>query len=142
MLIGEYQHSVDPKGRVIIPSRFREELGIRFILTKGFDGCLYAYSMTGWEKVEQTLADLDFGGKDMRAFERWFFGGAVECEIDKQGRIIIPQNLREFAHLSKDVVIIGNRSKVEIWGKDEWEKYSQENHSCEEFAETMSGLRI
>ena len=121
MLIGEYQHSLDAKGRVIIPAKFREELGVRFIMTKGFDGCLYAYS---------------------RAFERWFFGGAVECEVDRQGRVIIPQNLRDHAGLVKDAVILGNRSKVEIWSREAWEKYAEENHSCEAFAETMAGLRI
>lgn len=142
MLIGEYQHSLDPKGRVIVPSKFREELGANFIMTRGFDGCLYGYSLSQWEKVEETLGNLDFGGKDMRAFERWFFGGAVECEIDKQGRALVPQHLREHAGLGKDVVIIGNRSKVEIWSKEAWDQYSEENHSCEAFAETMTGLRI
>ena len=142
MLIGEYQHSLDAKGRVIIPAKFREELGVRFIMTKGFDGCLYAYSPGQWEKVEERVAGLDFGGKDMRAFERWFFGGAVECEVDRQGRVIIPQNLRDHAGLVRDAVILGNRSKVEIWSREAWEKYAEENHSCEAFAETMAGLRI
>ena len=142
MLIGEYQHSLDAKGRVIIPSKFRDELGACFIMTRGFDGCLYGYSSSQWEKVEEKLGNLDFGGKDMRAFERWFFGGAVECEIDKQGRVIIPQNLREHAGLQKDAVIIGNRSKIEVWSKEAWDQYSDENHNCEAFAETMTGLRI
>ena len=142
MLIGEYQHALDPKGRVIIPSKFREELGANFIMTRGFDGCLYGYSLSQWEKVEETLGNLDVGGKDMRAFERWFFGGAAECEVDKQGRALIPQHLREHAGLTKEAVIIGNRSKVEIWSKDAWDTYTAENDCCEAVAESVAGLRI
>ena len=142
MLIGEYQHTIDAKSRIIIPSKFREELGSRFILTKGLDGCLYVYSLAEWANVENTLRGLSTGGKDARAFVRYFFAGAVECEVDKQGRIVIPQHLRDHANIDKEVVTIGSLSKVEIWSKKEWDQYIEKNHDCEDIAEKMSELRI
>jgi len=94
LFYGEYQHSVDAKGRVIIPSKFREGLGEKFILTKGLDNCLFAYSLEEWSNLEAKLRSLPFTDKDVRAFVRFFFAGAAEVEVDKQGRILIPQNLR------------------------------------------------
>lgn len=143
MFYGEYQHSLDPKGRVIIPSKFREGLGEKFIVTKGLDNCLFAYSLEEWTSLENKLKALPFTDKDVRAFIRFFFSGATECEVDKQGRILIPNNLREYAALEKDIFIIGVSSRVEIWNKDNWEKYSSDdNISADNIAEKMALLGI
>jgi len=143
LFYGEYQHSVDAKGRVIIPSKFRDGLGEKFILTKGLDNCLFAYSLEEWSNLEAKLKSLPFTDKDVRAFVRFFFAGATECETDKQGRILIPQNLREYAGLEKDVYVIGVSTRVEIWDKAKWENYSSdENMSTENIAEKMAMLGI
>ena len=143
MFYGEYQHSLDSKGRMIVPSKFREELGEKFILTKGLDECLFAYSSEEWSNLEQKLKTLPFTDKDVRAFVRFFFAGATECELDKQGRILVPQNLRDYAKLEKDLYAIGVSTRVEIWEKDKWEKYcSGDNISPDKIAEKMSMLGI
>ncbi len=142
MLIGEFQHSLDPKGRLIVPSKFREELGMRFIITRGLDGCLNAYSLVEWDKIESTFENLENGGKALRDFERWFFGGAAECEIDKQGRVIIPQHLREYAKITKDVVVIGNRSKIEIWSREVLDASPVDLEQCIAFVDQVPGLKI
>ena len=143
MFIGEYQHSIDPKGRVIIPSKFREGLGERFIVTKGLDECLFAYSCEEWSNIEAKLKTLPFTDKDVRAFVRFFFAGAAECESDKQGRILIPQNLRDHAGLTKDIYVIGVSSRVELWDKHKWENYSgDENVGADKIAQKMSELGI
>jgi len=129
LFYGEYQHSVDAKGRVIIPSKFREGLGEKFILTKGLDNCLFAYSLEEWSNLEAKLRSLPFTDKDVRAFVRFFFAGAAEVEVDKQGRILIPQNLREYAGLEKDVYIIGVSTRVEVWDKSKWESYSGDENN-------------
>ena len=107
MFIGEYEHNVDAKGRVIMPSKLREDIGDKFIITKGLDGCLFAYSQTEWTNFEEKLKALPLAQKNARNFVRFFLSGAVECEIDKQGRFLIPANLREHATLDKEIVIIG-----------------------------------
>ncbi len=143
MFYGEYQHSVDQKGRVIVPSKFRDGLGERFILTKGLDNCLFAYSSEEWVNLELKLKSLPFTDKDVRAFIRFFFAGAAECEVDKQGRILVPQNLREYAGLDKDIFVIGVSSRVEIWDKSKWESYSSDdNVSADKIAEKMAMLGI
>jgi len=143
LFYGEYQHTVDSKGRVIIPSRFREGLGESFILTKGLDDCLFAYSRDEWSNLESKLKTLPLSSKDARAFIRFFFSGATECEVDKQGRILIPQNLRDYAGLEKDVCIIGVSTRVEIWDKAKWESYSSnEDLSPDKIAEKMEQLGI
>ncbi len=143
MFYGEYQHTIDPKGRAIVPSKFRDGLGEKFILTKGLDGCLFAYSSEEWTSLENKLKSLPFTDKDVRAFIRFFFSGATECEVDKQGRILIPQNLREYAALEKDIYIIGVSSRVEIWKKAAWEAYnSDDNISADKIAEKMALLGI
>lgn len=142
MLIGEYNHNIDSKGRLILPSKFRTELGDRFIVTKGFDGCLYGYSITEWNDIEEKIKTLPLvTGKDARNFTRFFFSSAIECEIDSQGRILISQNLREFAMLQKEVVIIGVSSRIEIWSKQKWDEYNNEQDS-EDIAEKMAFLGI
>lgn len=143
MFYGEYQHSVDAKGRVIVPAKFREGLGEKFIVTKGLDNCLFAYSLAEWINLEAKLKALPMTSKDARAFIRFFFAGASECEVDKQGRALIPQNLREYASLDKDVYIIGVSTRVEIWDKSKWENYSgDENINADSIAEKMAELGI
>jgi MraZ protein len=143
LFIGEYQHSIDPKGRVIIPSKFRDGLGEKFIVTKGLDECLFAYSSEEWSIIEAKLKTLPFTDKDVRAFVRFFFAGAAECESDKQGRILIPQNLRDYAGLEKDIYVIGVSSRVELWDKLKWENYcGNENVGTDEIAKKMAELGI
>lgn len=143
MLIGEYRHVVDNKGRIILPSKFREELGDRFILTKGLDNCLFGYSISEWEILEEKLKKLPLTSRDARAFLRFFFAGANDCEVDKQGRILIPQNLREYAGIQKDVFIIGVMTRIEIWSEENWLKViSDENLSVDKIAQKMEELGI
>ncbi len=143
MFIGEYEHSVDAKGRLIMPAKLREEIGDKFVVTKGLDGCLFAYSQTEWTAFEEKLKSLPISNKNARDFTRFFLSGAIECEIDKQGRFLITGNLREFAGLEKDVVIIGVNTRIEIWSKDKWNKYSsEENVNVDEIAENMTMLGI
>lgn len=141
MLIGEYEHSLDAKGRLIMPAKLREDIGEKFIITKGLDGCLFAFSITEWANFEQKLRTLPISNKDARAFSRFFFAGAIDCEIDKQGRFLISSNLREFAGLTKEVVIIGMDSRLEIWSKDKWNK-CDDDISADEIAEKMEMLGI
>lgn len=138
MFMGEYQHSIDAKGRLAVPAKFREALGEKFVVTKGLDNCLFVYPMEEWKTLEQKLKALPFTKADARAFVRFFFSGATECELDKQGRILLPANLREYSTLEKDVVVIGVSTRVEIWSKEQWEKYSTEaGDSYEEIAEKI-----
>ena len=141
MLIGEYEHSLDAKGRLIMPAKLREDIGDKLIITKGLDGCLFAFSLVEWSNFEQKLRTLPISNKDARAFSRFFFAGAIECEIDKQGRFLISSNLREFAMLTKDVVIVGMDSRIEIWSKEKWQK-CDEDISADEIAEKMEMLGI
>lgn len=143
MFYGEYHHTIDPKGRAIVPSKFRDTLGERFILTKGLDNCLFVYSLEEWANLEAKLKALPLTNKDARAFIRFFFSGATECEADKQGRILIPSNLREYANLEKDIVIIGVSTRVEIWDKDKWDSYnSDDNMSANDIADKMAQLGV
>ena len=120
MFMGEFSHTIDAKGRLIIPSKFREELGENFVLTKGLDGCLSLYPMEEWKIFEKKLEALPLTNKNARKFLRFFVAGATECELDKQGRILVPATLREFAGLEKDVVLTGNLNRVEVWSKAKW----------------------
>ena len=143
LFIGEYEHSLDAKGRVIMPVKLRDDIGEKFIVTKGLDGCLFAYSQTEWNNFEEKLKILPLTNKNARDFVRFFLSGAVECEIDKQGRFLIPGNLREYAILEKEIIIIGVGTRIEIWNKEEWKKYSSdENISADEIAENMTMLGI
>ena len=143
MFMGEHQHSIDPKGRLFIPARFRQGLGDRFVITKGLDGCLFVYPRPEWAALEQKLKSLPFTKSDARAFVRFFFSGAAECEVDKQGRILIPGNLRDYAHLEKEVMVIGVSTRVEIWARELWEQYSaRAASSYEEIAEKIVDLDI
>ena len=143
MFMGEYQHSIDEKGRLIVPARFREELGLNFVVTRGLDNCLFVYPKAEWQNLEQKLKSLPLTNASARSFVRFFFSGASECELDKQGRILLPPNLREYARLDREVVLIGVSSRVEIWSRTEWEKYSrQADESFEEIAEKIVDLGI
>lgn len=142
LFIGEYQHSLDSKNRMIVPSKFREGLGEKFVLTKGLDGCLYAYPMNEWMMLENKLKQLPLTSKDARAFVRFIFSGANEIEMDKQGRALIPQNLLEYASIDKDIVSIGVSTRLEIWSKQSWDTYNSSNINYDEIAEKMSDLGI
>ena len=141
MLIGEYEHSLDVKGRLIMPAKLRADIGETFIVTKGLDGCLFAFSQNEWLNFETKLKALPLSDKNARNFTRFFFAGATECEIDKQGRFLVSSNLREFAGLDKDVIIIGMNSRLEIWSKEKWQQ-CDENISADEIAEHMTDLGI
>ncbi len=143
MFLGEYQHSLDIKGRITMPARFREELGYAFVVTKGLDNCLFVYSQPEWKTVEEKLKGLPFTQGDARAFARFFFSGACECESDRQGRILLPLSLREYARIEKDVVIIGVGSRVEIWAQGVWGQYAEKAEaSYEEISEKLVGLGL
>lgn len=143
MLIGEYQHSLDDKGRLIVPSRLRDGLGEQFVVTKGLDTCLFVYPLLEWESLESKLRALPLTSADVRSFVRLLFAGATICELDKQGRILLPPNLRAHAHLDRDAVILGVASRVEIWDKAMWEEYStRASASFEQVAEHLEGLGI
>ena len=143
MFIGEYNHTLDPKNRVIMPSKFREKLGDSFVMTKGLDNCLFIYSSQDWSIVEDKLKSLPMTNKDARAFVRFFFAGACECDLDKQGKMVIPNYLKEHANIDKELVIIGVSTRIEIWSKEEWNKFNNDaNISYEDVAEKMSQLGI
>ena len=126
-----------------MPAKLREDMGEKFIITKGLDGCLFGFSQNEWETFETKLKTLPLTNKNARDFVRFFLSGAMECEIDKQGRFLISSNLRNVATLEKEVVIIGVGTRIEIWNKDKWEEYnSEENISADDIAENMTMLGI
>ena len=141
MFIGEYNHTIDSKGRLIVPSKFREALGDEFVVTKGLDGCLFVYPMEEWTAFTDKLKELPLTKKDARQFSRFFLAGAASCEVDKQGRILLPSVLREFAGIGKDAVLVGVGSRIEIWNKDKWMEANTFD-DMEEIAEHMEGLGI
>ncbi len=141
--MGEYQHALDTKGRLIIPAKFREELGEGAVITRGLDNCLFLFPRDEWGILENKLKALPLTKSDARQFVRFLFSGATECELDKQGRINLPGNLREFASIEKDAVVIGVSSRVEIWSKEKWEKYvNLAEESFEDIAENIVDLGI
>ena len=141
MFMGEYNHTVDTKGRLIVPSKFREQLGDEFVVTKGLDGCLFVYSKSEWENIEEKFRNGPLTTKDARKFARFFFAGAASCEVDKQGRILLPVVLREYAGIEKDVVSVGVFNRVEIWDKDKWQE-SNSYDDMDEIAEHMADLGL
>ena len=141
MLMGEFEHNLDTKGRISMPAKLRKDMGEIFVLTKGLDGCLFAFSKDEWLNFETKLKALPLSDKNARNFVRFFLSGATECEIDKQGRFLIPSNLRTAAKLEKEAVIIGVGTRLEIWDKDTWEKKDEEI-SADEIAENMTMLGI
>ena len=141
MYMGEYNHSIDAKGRLIIPSKFREALGDEFVVTKGLDGCLFVFDQTEWSAFEEKLKSLPITNKEARQFVRFFLAGAASMEVDKQGRILLPGVLREFADITKDVTLIGVGSRIEIWSKERWDGTSN-YEDMEEIAEHMAELGL
>lgn len=143
MFLGEYNHSIDAKGRLIVPAKFRDELGTDFIVTKGLDGCLYIYPKAEWEEFEAKLSTLPMGKGDIRKMVRFFLSSASQAELDKQGRILISATHREYAKLDKDVVFAGVGKKIEIWSKEKWEESATFDYEdMDEVAERMSDLGI
>ena len=127
MFMGEYHHSIDEKGRLIIPSKFRTELGESFVITRGLENCLFVYSLVEWNKITDKLKKLPFTKQNARNFNRFLLSGATITELDKQGRANIPSTLVDFASLDKDCVIIGVNDRLEIWSKTKWENFFNEN---------------
>lgn len=120
MFLGEFEHSIDDKGRVAIPARFREELSEGLVLTRGFDRCLQAFPRPIWQRLAERVSGLSLGNEEARNLRRLLFSGAAEVEVDRQGRILIPQNLREYAGLSEQVVVAGLNTHFELWSGDRW----------------------
>ena len=141
MFMGEYNHSIDAKGRLIVPSKFREELGNEFVVTAGLDGCLFIYGKKEWKVFEEKLYALPISNPSARKFSRFFLANACSCEFDKQGRFLLPQNLRTLAGLDKDVILAGIGSRVEIWDREKWVEISTYD-DMEEIAANMEDLGI
>ncbi|MBO4980409.1 MAG: division/cell wall cluster transcriptional repressor MraZ [Lachnospiraceae bacterium] len=120
MFMSEYNHTIDAKGRLSIPSKFRSVLGKEFVISKGIESCLYVYANEDWEKFEQNLTSLPLINKEARQFARFFLAGAAQVELDPQGRILVPTGLREYAGLKKDVVLVGVGTRIEIWDSEKW----------------------
>ena len=127
MLSGEYRHTIDLKGRIIIPSKIRGEMGNTITITRGLDGCLFGYSEKTWESIMEKLNTLPFTKRDARNFTRFFTSGAITLEFDKQGRINIPDFLTDYANLSREVIVVGVINRIEIWSKENWEKFMSDN---------------
>lgn len=140
MFMGEYNHTIDIKGRIIVPSKFRDSLGDDFIVTQGLDGCLFVYPNEEWHNFVVQLKNLP-GNKEVRQMQRYFMAGAANCEVDKQGRILIPTKLRESAALEKDIVFVGVLSKIEIWSKERWES-NNDYSNMDQIAERMSDFGL
>lgn len=143
MLMGEFHHTIDSKGRVIMPAKFRADLGDTFILTRGMDGCLFGYPMVKWQEIEQKLDSLPLNKKDARAFVRFFYSAATENEVDKQGRINIATPLFKFAKLQKNCVIVGVSDRIEIWDEARWEEVNQEaEENFDEISENLMDFNL
>jgi len=143
MLMGEFNHSIDAKGRVIMPADFRQELGEAFFITKGLDGCLFIYAEQEWAAISEKLKSLPLAKSEARAFVRFFYSGARKLEFDKQGRFLVPGNLRTYANLKKDVVLTGVIARAELWDRETWDKYNGEvNPAVTDIAEQLADLGI
>ena len=141
MFMSEYNHTVDAKGRLIIPSKFREILGDEFVISTGMDGCLFVYANDDWKAFEEKLTSLPLINKEARQFARFFLAGAAQVEVDKQGRILLPASLRSFANLDKDVVLVGVGSRIEIWDKEKYEALSADEN-MDDIANAMEALGL
>ena len=141
MFMSEYNHTVDAKGRLIIPSKFREILGDEFVISKGMDGCLFVYANDDWKAFEEKLTSLPLINKEARQFARFFLAGAAQVEVDKQGRILLPASLRSFANLDKDVVLVGVGSRIEIWDKEKYEALSADEN-MDDISNAMEALGL
>lgn len=139
--MGEYNHTMDAKGRLIVPAKFREAGGDTFIVTKGLDKCLFVFTEEKWSTVVEMVSHMSLTDKNARTFSRFFIGSAGECEVDKQGRILIPGSLRTYANLEKEVTLVGVGSRVEIWNREAWENASSDE-GIEDLAASLEELRI
>ncbi|GGI65858.1 MULTISPECIES: division/cell wall cluster transcriptional repressor MraZ [Enterococcus] len=138
MFMGEFQHTIDAKGRLIMPSKLREKLGEKFVVTRGLDGCLFGYPLSEWAQLEAKLSEMPLAKKDARTFVRFFYSAATECELDKQGRINIPASLRTHGNLIKNCVIVGVSNRIEIWDEERWQAFTLEaEENFDEIAESM-----
>ncbi|MCX6782099.1 MAG: division/cell wall cluster transcriptional repressor MraZ [Candidatus Magasanikbacteria bacterium] len=143
MFIGEYSHNLDDKGRLAIPIKFRAELKGGAVVTRGLDNCLFLYTRNEWEKLAEKLAALPISQSNSRAFARLMLAGAMDVEVDKQGRVVLPEYLRVFASLKKEVVVAGLYSRLEIWDESKWKAYkTQTEAESGEIAERMAELGI
>ncbi len=143
--MGEYMHSLDAKGRVILPADFRAELGVSFIITKGLDKCLFLYAQPEWDALAAKLRQLPLAKPEARALVRFFFAGARTLECDKQGRFLVPANLRNYAgiQLRQDVVLTGADNRIEVWSRDQWSQYTEEvEPDVTAIAASLAGLGI
>ncbi|MBR3304522.1 MAG: division/cell wall cluster transcriptional repressor MraZ [Christensenellaceae bacterium] len=138
MLLGSYSHSIDKKGRVFMPIKLRDELGEKFIATRGLGKCLFVFPMEDWNALYEKLRELPLTDKSSQQFIRLLFASAVECEPDKQGRILIPQRLRDYAEIGEEALVIGVMTRVEIWSPENWDAYQE--GSEENFDETLAIL--
>ena len=141
MFMGEYNHTVDPKGRLIVPSKFREQLGSEFVVTKGLDGCLFVYPAEEWHNIEEKFRNISMTSKDARKFSRFFFAGAAAVELDKQSRILLPPVLREYANLEGEAHIIGMDTNLEIWNTELWNEENAQ-YTPESVAAIMEELNF
>lgn len=138
MFMGEFQHTIDAKGRLIMPSKLREKLGEKFVVTRGLDGCLFGYPLSEWAQLEAKLSEMPLAKKDARTFVRFFYSAATECELDKQGRINIPASLRTHGNLIKNCVVVGVSNRIEIWDEERWQAFTLEaEENFDEIAESM-----
>ena len=138
MFMGEFQHTIDTKGRLIMPAKLREKLGEKFVVTSGLDGCLFGYPLSEWAVLEAKLNEMPRAKKDARTFVRFFYSAATECELDKQGRINLPISLRNHGNLTKNCVIVGVSNRIEIWDEERWHAFSEEaEENFDEIAESM-----
>ena len=143
MFMGEYQHTLDNKGRLILPAKIRDQLGDTFIATRGLDDCIFIYTLEEWAALEGKLKQLSLVKPEARAFSRYIFSGAAELEGDKQGRVLLPPTLREYAKLEKDVVVIGVSTRVEIWNKETWNHYNERmGPTVEQLSEQLTDFGI
>ena len=143
MFIGEYSHNLDDKGRLAIPAKFRNQVKKGAVVTRGLDNCLFLYTKTEWEKLAEKLATLPISQANSRAFSRLMLAGAMDVEVDKQGRVILPEYLRRFAGLKKEVVLAGLYSRIEIWDSEQWNSYkSQTEKESGSIAERMAELGV
>jgi MraZ protein len=143
LFLGEFQHSLDSKGRIILPAKFRDALADGLVITKGMEKCLFIFSRSEWPHLEDKVQSLPLTKRDARKFSRFFFAGAMKEVLDKQGRVLIPENLRKYAELNRDVVIIGVSNRLEVWSKENWEVYLEEAESSYvEVAEEMTDLGL
>lgn len=143
MFIGEYSHNLDDKGRLAVPSKFRGDLITGAVVTRGLDDCLFLYTKEEWEKLAEKLASLPISQKNTRAFARLMLAGAMDVELDKQGRVVLPDYLREYASLDKKVVVTGLYSRLEIWDEDKWKEYKKDTEKDSgDIAEALGELGV